>query len=256
MNPLQQFSLDGKIAIVTGSSRGIGRAIATGLAGAGAAVVVNGRNADSVRSVADTIRNGGGTSLPVIADVSQAAGVETLFRKTVETFGRLDILINNAGISPYYKPAETMTEAEWDEVMAVNLKGVFLCCQAAGRVMIAQRSGRIVNISSIAGQVALPRLIAYCAAKGAVERITRVLAVEWAPYQILVNSIAPGYVESDLTRRLLENPTRLDALIRRVPVGRLGHAAEIVGAAIYLSSDAASYVTGSTLCVDGGWLAQ
>jgi NAD(P)-dependent dehydrogenase (short-subunit alcohol dehydrogenase family) len=253
---LQQFSLEGKVAIVTGSSRGIGRAIATGLAGAGAAVTVNGRNAESVKAVAEAIVDSGGASLPVIADVSKAAGVENLIQKTVERFGRLDILINNAGISPYYKPAETMTEAEWDEVMAVNLKGVFLCCQAAGRLMIPQRSGRIINISSIAGQVALPRLIAYCAAKGAVERITRVLAVEWAPHHILVNSIAPGYVESDLTKSLRENPARQDALIRQVPLGRLGKAEEIVGAAIYLSSDAASYVTGQTLCIDGGWLAQ
>ena len=252
MNALQQFSLEGKAAIVTGSSRGIGRAIAIGLAGAGAAVTVNGRNAESVKAVAGAIVDSGGASLPVIADVSKAAGVENLIQKTVERFGRLDILINNAGISPYYKPAETMTEVEWDEVMAVNLKGVFLCCQAAGRVMIPQKSGRIINISSIAGQVALPRLIAYCAAKGAVERITRVLAVEWAPHHILVNSIAPGYVESDLTKGLRGNPARQDALIRQIPLGRLGKAEEIVGAAIYLSSDAASYVTGETLCIDGG----
>ncbi len=255
MNALQQFSLEGKVAIVTGSSRGIGRAIATGLAGAGAAVAVNGRNAESVKAVAEAIRDSGGASLPVTADVSKAAGVENLIQKTVERFGRLDILINNAGISPYYKPAETMTETEWDEVMAVNLKGVFLCCQAAGRVMIPQKSGRIINISSIGGQVALPLLIAYCAAKGAVERITRVLAVEWAPHHILVNSIAPGYVETDLTKGLSENPARQNALIRQVPLARLGKAEEIVGAAIYLSSDAASYVTGGTLCIDGGWLA-
>jgi len=253
---LQRFSLEGKVAIVTGSSRGIGRAIATGLAGAGAAVVVNGRNAESVKAVAEAIMDGGGASLPVTADVSKAAGVENLIQKTVERFGRLDILINNAGISPYYKSAETMTETEWDEVMAVNLKGVFLCCRAAGRVMIPQKSGRIINISSIAGQVALPRLIAYCAAKGAVERITRVLAVEWAPHHILVNSIAPGWVETDLTKGLRENPALQDALIRQVPLARFGKAEDIVGAAIYLSSDAASYVTGGTLCIDGGWLAQ
>ena len=256
MKSLQRFSLEGKVAIVTGSSRGIGRAIATGLAGAGAAVVVNGRNAESVKAVAEAIMDGGGASLPVTADVSKAAGVENLIQKTVERFGRLDILINNAGISPYYKSAETMTETEWDEVMAVNLKGVFLCCRAAGRVMIPQKSGRIINISSIAGQVALPRLIAYCAAKGAVERITRVLAVEWAPHHILVNSIAPGWVETDLTKGLRENPALQDALIRQVPLARFGKAEDIVGAAIYLSSDAASYVTGGTLCIDGGWLAQ
>jgi len=256
MNALQQFSLTGKIAIVTGSSRGIGRAIAEGLASAGAAVTVNGRNAESTKAVADAIIATGGMSLAVIADVSKAADVEDLIRKTIERFGRLDILVNNAAISPTYKPAETMTEAEWDALISVNLKGVFLCCQAAGRVMIPQRSGRIINITSIGGQVALPRLIAYCAAKGAADQITRVLAVEWAPYGILVNAIAPGYVETDLTKGLRENPTLREALIRKVPLGRLGKPEEIAGAAVYLASDAASYVTGQMLYVDGGWLAQ
>jgi NAD(P)-dependent dehydrogenase (short-subunit alcohol dehydrogenase family) len=248
---LEQFSLKGKIAIVTGSSRGIGRAIAEGLVGAGASVVVNGRTPESAKAAADAI---GG--FPVAADVSKAADVDQLIQKTVDRFSRIDILINNAGISPYFKPAETMTEAEWDDVIGVNLKGVFLCCQAAARVMIPQKSGRIINISSIAGHVGLPRLLAYSAAKGAVEQITRVLALEWAPHHILVNAIAPGYIESDLTKGLRNNSARLDALTRQIPLGRLGTPEEVVGAAIYLCSDAASYVTGATLCIDGGWLAQ
>lgn len=256
MNSLQQFSLTGKVAIVTGASRGIGRAIAEGLAGAGAAVVVNGRNVESTKAAAQAIVDAGGASLAVIADVRKSGDVETLVQKAVERFGRVDILVNNAGISPYYKPAETMTEAEFDDVIAVNLKGVFLCCQAAGRVMIPQTSGRIINIASIGGEVALPRLIAYCAAKGAVDQITRVLAVEWAQYGILVNAIAPGYVETDLTKGLSENTTRRDRLIKQIPLGRLAKPEEIVGAAIYLASDAASYVTGQMLYVDGGWLAQ
>jgi NAD(P)-dependent dehydrogenase (short-subunit alcohol dehydrogenase family) len=249
---LDQFSLNSKVAIVTGSTRGIGRAIAEGLASAGAAVVVNGRSAESVKTAVDAIPN----SLGVVADVSKAADVDELIQKTMDKFGRIDILINNAGISPYFKPAETLKEAEWDEIMAVNLKGVFLCCEAVGRVMIPQKSGRIINISSIGGQIALPRLLAYCAAKGAVDQITRVLAVEWAPHHILVNSISPGWVESDLTKGLKENPTRREALTRQIPLGRLGKPDEIVGAAIYLCSDAASYVTGATLSIDGGWLAQ
>src|SRR5262245_10892553 len=254
MNELRQFSLEGKVAVVTGSSRGIGRAIAEGLAGAGAAVAVNGRNPESAQTVADAIASAGGKSFAVPADISKSEDVARLIDATVSTFGRLDILVNNAGISPYYKPAEAMTEAEWDDVIKVNLKGVFLCCQAAGRVMIPQKSGRIINISSIAGKVALPRLIAYSSAKGAINQLTRVLAVEWAPHQILVNAIVPGYIETDLTKGLRENPKRLDAMIRQIPLGRLGKATEIVGAAIYLASDAASYVTGQTLDVDGGWL--
>jgi len=255
MNGLQQFSLAGKVAVVTGSSRGIGRAIAEGMAGAGAAVTVNGRNPETTQAVAGAIAAAGGKSLAVPADVGKVADIERLIKSTVATFGRLDILVNSAGISPHYKPAETMTEAEWDEVIAVNLKGVFLCCQAAGRVMIPQKSGRIINISSIGGQVALPRLIAYCAAKGGIDQLTRVLAVEWAPHHILVNAISPGYIDTDLTKGLRQNPARRDALLRQVPLGRLGKPDEIAGAAIYLASDAASYVTGQTLDVDGGWLA-
>ncbi|HYR87143.1 MAG TPA: 3-oxoacyl-ACP reductase family protein [Terriglobia bacterium] len=255
MSGLEQFSLEGKVAVVTGSSRGIGRAIAEGMAGAGAAVTVNGRNPETAQAVAGAIASAGGKSLAVSADVSKAADIDRLIQTTLSTFGRLDILVTSAGISPHFKPPETMAEAEWDEVIAVNLKGVFLCCQAAGRVMIPQKSGRIINISSIGGQVALPRLIAYCAAKGGVDQLTRVLAVEWAPHHILVNAISPGYIETDLTKGLSGNVARRDALLRQVPLGRLGKPEEIVGAAIYLASDAASFVTGQTLNVDGGWLA-
>lgn len=254
MSALKQFSLEGKAAIVTGSTRGIGRAIAEGMAGAGASVVVNGRNAQSTQKAASEIAAGGSKCLAVAADVSKADDVERLIKTTISSFGRLDILVNNAGISPYFKPAESVTEAEFDEIMKVNLKSVFLCCQAAGRVMIPQESGRIINISSIAGQVALPKLLAYTTAKGAINQLTRVLAVEWARYGIRVNAIAPAYMETDLTKGLRDNPRLHDELIRQVPLGRLGEASEVAGAAIYLASDAASYVTGHVLNVDGGWL--
>src|SRR5262249_14970739 len=148
-----------------------------------------------------------------------------------------------------------MTEAEWDHVMSVNLKGVFLCCQAAGRVMIPQQSGRIINMSSIGGTVALPRLLAYCSAKGAINPLTRVLAAGLAPHHSLVNAIARGFIQTDLTKGLRENQTRRDALVQRVPLGRLGKPEEVAGAAIYLASDAAAYVTGQMLDIDGGWLA-
>jgi NAD(P)-dependent dehydrogenase (short-subunit alcohol dehydrogenase family) len=254
MNALDRFSLEGKVAIVTGSSRGIGRAIAEGLASAGAAVTVNGRDRERTEAAASAIAAAGGKSLAVDADVSDPAGVERLIAAALDTFGHLDILVNNAGISPYYKPAETLTEAEWDEVIRTNLKAVFLCCRAAGRVMIRHKSGRIINMSSIAGKIALPKLVAYSAAKGAINQLTRVLAVEWAPHGILVNAIAPGYVETNLTKGLRENPKHHEALLRQIPLGRLGKPSEIVGAAIYLASDAASYVTGHILDVDGGWL--
>ena len=255
MNALRQFSLEGKVAIVTGSTRGIGRAIAEGLADAGAAVAVNGRSPEATQNAAGEIAAAGGKTLPIAADVSIAADVERLIRTTVSKFGRLDILVNNAGISPYYKAAEAVAESEWYEIMNTNLKSVFLCCQAAARVMIPQKSGRIINISSIGGQVALPKLFPYTAAKGAINQITRALAVEWAAHGIRVNAIAPAYIETDLTKGLRNNPKLRDDLVRQVPLGRLGEPSEVVGAAIYLASDASSYVTGHTLSVDGGWLA-
>jgi NAD(P)-dependent dehydrogenase (short-subunit alcohol dehydrogenase family) len=255
MNALSQFSMAGKVAIVTGSSRGIGRAIAEALAAAGASVTVSARNAELAETVAVGIAAAGGASLSVSADVTRAADVERLVKATVQKFGRLDVLVNNAGISPFYKKAEELSESEWDQVIEVNLKGTFLCSTAAGRVMIPQKSGRIVNISSVAGRVALPNLLAYCAAKGGVEQITRVLAAEWAPHNIRVNSIAPGYIETDLTSGLRRNPKLQEAVIRQTPLGRLGNVDEITGAVIYLASDAASYVTGQTLYIDGGWTA-
>lgn len=256
MTGLNQFSLTGRVAIVTGSSRGIGRAVAQGLAGVGAVVTVNGRDRELTQTVADTIAAAGGTSLAVPANISKTAEIERLIQTTVDRFGRLDILVNNAGISPSYKRAEHVSEAEWDDVIEVNLKGTFLCCQAAGRIMIQQKSGRIVNVSSIGGRTALPHLIAYCAAKGGVEQLTRVLAVEWAQHNIMVNAIAPAYVETDLTKGLRENRKLHEELIRQTPLGRLAKVEEVVGAAIYLASDAASYVTGHTLYVDGGWMAR
>ena len=252
MNP---FSLEGKVAVVTGSSRGIGRSIAEAFAAAGAAIAVNSRNTEAARAAADAIAATGAKSLAVAADVGNATDVERLIQTTVAAFGRLDILVNNAGISPYYKPAETMSETEWDDIMRVNLKGMFLCSQAASRAMIPQKSGCIINMSSIGGKVALPRLVAYCSAKGAINQLTRVLAAEWASFGIRVNAIAPGYIDTDLTKSLRGNPKRLEAMLRRIPLGHLGTPEDIVGAAIYLASDAASYVTGAILDVDGGWLA-
>jgi NAD(P)-dependent dehydrogenase (short-subunit alcohol dehydrogenase family) len=255
MDALNMFSLAGKIAIVTGSTRGIGRAIVEAFAGAGATVVVTGRSQDLAEGVAAGVAHAGGTSLAVPADISRSTEVERLMRTTVERFGRLDILVNNAAVSPFFKKAETVSEEEWSEVIQVNLTGTFLCAQAAGRIMIEQKSGRIINISSVGGRVALPRLAAYCAAKGGIEQLTRVLAVEWAQHNVLVNAIAPGYVETDLTRGLRENPKLQESIIRQTPLGRLAKVEEIVGAAIYLASDAATYVTGQTLYVDGGWTA-
>ena len=252
---LGSFRLDGKVALVTGSSRGIGRAIALGLAEAGARVVVNGRTPETVAAVTDEVRSRGGEALAVPADVGQADAVDRLFAQAVGAYGQVDILVNNAGVSPFYKRAEDVTEAEWDLVIDSNLKSAFLCSCAAGRLMKLQGGGVVINVSSILGLVAMPRLLVYCVAKGGIGQLTRVLAVEWAPFHIRVNAIAPGWVETDMTRGLLEHPRLGEELRQKTPMMRAAAPDEIVGAALYLASDAASFVTGHLLSVDGGWTA-
>ncbi len=250
-----RFKLDGRVALVTGSSRGIGRAIAEALAMAGASVVVNGRGAESAKSAEDAIRAQGGQALAVAADVSDSTAVNAMFSQVMATFGRIDILVNNVGVSTFYKRAEDITEADWDLVMSTNLKSVFLCAQAAGRLMKEQGSGSIINVASIGGLVALPRLAAYCTAKGGIVQLTKVLAVEWAADGIRVNTLAPGWVETDMTRSLFEHPRFGPPLRDNAPMSRTGQTEEIVGAVLYLASDAASFTTGQALVVDGGWTA-
>jgi NAD(P)-dependent dehydrogenase (short-subunit alcohol dehydrogenase family) len=244
--------LANKMAIVTGSSRGIGKAIALGFVQAGAAVVITSRRRGAADTIAREICAAGGTAIATACNVSQASDVEAMVNATQEVFGRIDIMVCNAGISPAYKRAELQTEEEWDSIINANLKGVFLCCRAAGKVMISQKAGKIINISSIGGVVALPRLLAYCAAKGGVEQITRVLAAEWAPYNIQVNALAPGWVETDMTAGLRETPRLSEAILRQIPAGRFAAPNEMVGAAIFLASSASTYITGHTLLVDGG----
>ena len=251
-----ELSLTDKVAIVTGGSRGIGRAIALGLAQAGADVVLTSRHQEGVDEVAEEVRGLGRRALALAADVSNAGGVQRMVDATLGEFGRIDVLVCNAGISPVYKRAEHTAEDEWDAVIAVNLKGVFLCCQAAGKVMIRQKRGKIVNMGSVGGRVALTRLIAYCAAKGGVEQITKVLATEWAQHNIQVNALAPGFVETELTRGMRENPRLYEDIVNKTPAGRLAEPEDLVGAAVFLASDASDYITGHTLVIDGGWTAR
>ena len=244
--------LDGKVAVITGAAGGIGREAALLFSSEGARVCV----ADVGREAGEKTASECREAFFFAADVSDPISVQAMFEETEKRYGRIDVIYNNAGIMPPDDDSILVTEPEaWDRVQAVNAKGVFLCCQSAARVMIPQKSGRIINMSSIGSKVALPRLLAYCSAKGAINQLTRVLAVEWASHGIRVNAIAPGYVDTDLTRGLRDNPKRLEPMLRQIPLGHLGIPADIVGAAIYLASDASSYVTGHILDVDGGWLA-
>jgi len=249
------FELIGKIAMVTGASRGIGKAVARGFAVAGADLILVSRNFSALDGLAKEIEDLGRKALPVSADIGNAEGIPKVIDDALKVFPRIDILVNNAGISPVLKKAEEVTLTEWEEIVRVNLTGTFLFCQAVGRVMIQQGSGKIINMISVGAVVGFPRQIAYCATKGGILQLTKVLAIEWTRYNIQVNAIGPAYLETELTKGMRESKVISEDLLRKTPMGRFGKPEEIVGAAIYLASDASSYVTGQTLFVDGGWLA-
>jgi len=250
------MKLLGKVAIVTGASRGIGEAIAMEFAkeGANVSLVVD-KDIEGALKVADKIRSLGRGGLVIKADVSKRNEVESMVEKTLEKFRKIDILVNNAGVSQA-SPSIELSEDEWSRVIGINLSGVFYCCQAVGKVMIKQGGGKIINIASICGEVAFPMRAAYCSSKAAVIMLTKVLAIEWAKYGIQVNAIAPGYVETSLVLNLVSKGILdLEALKRRIPMGRLAKPEEIAKVASFLASDDCSYMTGATIIVDGGWTA-
>ena len=252
------FDLTGKVVVVTGSGRGLGKAIALGVGRAGAAVVVCSRTLAEAEATAAEIAAAGSPSLAAQVDTADRSSCERLITATVERFGRLDVMVNNAGID-IIEPAEDVTEDAWDLVLNINLKGYFNCSQLAARQMLAQGSGgSIVNNSSIAGGVGIAGLSAYAAAKGGVDQLTRVQAVEWAPKGIRVNAFAPGYFENVMSGATDEHrrPEKRSQVLAFTPMGRRGLPDELVGPVVFLASDASSYVTGAILYVDGGYTAQ
>ncbi len=251
---LSMFDLTGKTAIVTGASRGIGEAIAKGFARAGADLALVSRNLSTLQEVAKEIEGLGRKALPISADIGNSEEIQNAIDTTLKVFSKIDILVNNAGISPVLRKAEELTPKEWEEIVRVNLTGTFLFCQGVGKVMIQQGGGKIINMVSVGAVVAFPRQIAYCVTKGGILQLTKVLAVEWTRYNIQVNAIGPAYLETELTKGMRESKIISEDLLRKTPMGRFGRPAEVVGAALYLASDASSYVTGQTLFVDGGWL--
>lgn len=249
-------SLDGKVAWITGAGRGIGRAVAEGLAASGARVILLARTAGEVRDAADKITAAGGEAEAMVGSITDRASIDAVIDLADRRWGRLDILVNNAGISPILRRSEDLGDDEWASVIDTNLTGLFQCTRAAARVMIAQGRGSVVNISSVHGSVGYPRLAAYSASKGGVELLTKTLALEWAPHGVRVNAVAPGYLETQMTAGLRASDRHAGAIESRIPMGRFGLPSEVVEAVLFLCSDAASYVTGSILPVDGGWTAQ
>jgi len=247
------MNLKNKVAIVTGSRRGIGKAIALALAKAGANIVVSDINLDDCNKLVEEIKAINGNALAVKTDVSNPEDVSQMINLTTEKFGKVNILINNAGIY-MQKSLTDVTEQDFDRTLDINLKGVFLCSKAVVPEMIKQGKGKIINIASIAGQVGFANSSAYCASKGAIINITRELALELAQYKINVNAIGPGVIETDMTKDLLEDKATKETLLANIPLSRIGKPEDIANAALFLASDNSDYITGITLFVDGGWL--
>lgn len=250
-------NLKNKVALITGARQGMGKSHAIALANQGAKVVVTDINQTDCQKVVDEIKNSGGEAIAFKLDVSDKSEVDSVVAEIVKKFGQLDILINNAGIVQF-KPFLELSEEDWDRTIDINLKGEFLCAQAAAKVMKEREGGVIVNIVSVAmGQqgIGMPNIAHYCASKGGIAAMTEALAVELAPFNIRVNAIAPGLIETPMIDVVKSDPKMLEAMLQRVPLKRVGRPEEVSELVVFLASDSSSYMTGAVVVIDGGWLA-
>jgi NAD(P)-dependent dehydrogenase (short-subunit alcohol dehydrogenase family) len=249
---MAEFSLEGRVAIITGGSRGIGRAIALRLAEAGASIVVSSRKLDSVQAVADEIGAAGGKALALRAHVGETQEVNALVQQTLDTFGRLDIAVNNAATNPHFGPLLTADEGQWDKILDTNTKGAFRICKAVVPTMQAQGGGKIINMASIAGLRPSAGMGIYGISKSALIMLTQVLARELGPDNIQVNAIAPGVIKTRFSQLLWQTPQISEPTLAHMPLGRFGEPEDVAGLALYLASSASDYVTGAVFVVDGG----
>ncbi|WP_135548379.1 SDR family NAD(P)-dependent oxidoreductase [Paenibacillus cymbidii] len=249
------FDLQGSVALVTGGSKGIGLGMALALAHAGAKVAIAGRNETDGREAVRQIGELGGEADFFRADVAHKAQVDGMVGAVAQRYGRIDILVNNAGMN-IRKPLPEVEENDWDAVLSTNLKGVFLVGQSVAKRMMVQKSGRIINVSSVLGSIGMPHQTSYAASKGGINQLTKVWAAELARFNINVNAIAPAYIRTPMTEMWLEDPVRYQEIVGRTLLGRVGDVSELAGPIVFLASTASTYVTGHILHVDGGWLAQ
>jgi NAD(P)-dependent dehydrogenase (short-subunit alcohol dehydrogenase family) len=247
-------SLKGKVAVVTGGNKGIGKDIAISFAALGAQVVITGRDTEAMSEALAELQANAPGSLALACDMLDVAGIRQMIDTVVRHYGRIDVLVNNAGIN-IAKPALEVTEDDWDKVLDTNLKGTFFACQRAGEAMIRQGGGKIINIASQMAFVGYFNRAAYCSSKGGAVQLTRALAVEWAAHGVLVNAVAPTFIETELTAKMLADQAFKDEVMRRIPIGRMAKPRDVTGAVLYLASDLADSITGETIRVDGGWTA-
>jgi len=254
-NVPREFDLSGKKAIVTGAGRGMGYHMALALARYGADLVVCSRTLSELEKVGKEIEAIGRRVLIQKMDVTHIPEIHAMVETSVKAFGHIDVLVNNAGIN-IPQSAVDVTEEAWDKIFNINLKGAFFCAQAVGKVMIHQKKGKIINVSSQAGCVGLPLRAAYCSSKGGMNQLTKVLAIEWAKYNIHVNAIAPTFIESPFTKPMFEKEGFREYVLGNILLGRVGQPEDVTGAVIYLASEASNLVTGHVLLIDGGWTAH
>jgi NAD(P)-dependent dehydrogenase (short-subunit alcohol dehydrogenase family) len=254
MSHSPSFDLTGKVALITGASRGIGAAIALAYAAAGAKVVLSSRKQDGLDDVAAQIKTAGGEALAVAAHTGDETAVQTLVARALDSFGGVDILVNNAATNPHFGPIMTAETSHWDKILDVNVKGYFRMAKACAASMQARGGGKIINMASVAGKTPQPGMGIYCVSKAAVLMLTEVLAVELAPDNIQVNAIAPGFIKTKFSSAIWDNPTIYADVVRSIPQHRIAAPQELTGIALYLAADASSFTTGATFIIDGGQL--